>query len=694
MRWKNLIGQIGIFFLGFCGSLYVALTPANSMMNWYSIDDAFYYYKVAQNVLSGYGFSFDQINLTNGFHPLWMIICLCVFGLSKVNLLLPLRVLILVSGTLNGLTGVFLYGLLKKYLHPAAAVLGAVVWMMLPSVYNTTAVHGMEAIISAFFLVLFLSQCVNLIQSPSQSKSKRILSLLLAGLLASLFILSRLDNVFVAFVVGMFLILRVQRMNRLLVFDMVAILIAAILAWIMRFGANPNTLNTYSMYPLLLIGLLTKPVILFFMGFYSPSIKDSLLKFILRLGISSLLFVGVEFLLQLLLRNLGFNLLVSRSVILLDAIVSIALIGLLRLFYFPKQSVSQIPSSPWQSFRNWLKRDLGRIFADGLVFAAPVILIIGTYLGINKLLFGTFAPVSGQIKAWWGVLSNTVYTETHTLVDLLGLSPSSGNGPWSLLTSPIAKISLAIVNFDGPETKALPTRLFLSLTLIIFILLVFLLSRKNGLLARKSFTLLVPALIIGCFLQITNYTARSYAHTRFWYWIVESFVLVLLGAIFSSYFFEKLRSWTKSEVTNLVLLMLGTFLVIFLHTRFILNLSPQYVAPEHEDDYLLAIRELEKYTDEGSLIGMTGGGTTAYFIQNRTIVNLDGLINSAEYFQAMKTGTAGEFLDKLPLDYVYGKPYALYETEPYAEIFADRLEPVGFIHGGEAFTLYKYISVR
>lgn len=114
MRKKDLIGQIGIFLLGFCGSLYVAITPANSMMNWYNIDDAFYYYKVAQNVLTGHGFTFDQINLTNGFHPMWMVVCLGVFWLSRYNLLLPLRALILVSGVLNGLTGVILFRLLKK----------------------------------------------------------------------------------------------------------------------------------------------------------------------------------------------------------------------------------------------------------------------------------------------------------------------------------------------------------------------------------------------------------------------------------------------------------------------------------------------------------------------------------------------------------------------------------------------------
>jgi len=694
MRWKNLIGQFGIFLLGFCGSLYVALTPANSMMNWYSIDDAFYYYKVAQNVIGGYGFTFDQINLSNGFHPLWMIVCLCVFGLSKQNLLLPLRVLILVSGAFNGLTGVFLFRLLKKFLHPAAAVLGAVVWMLLPSVYNTTAVHGMEAILSAFFLVLFLLQSVNIIQSEHQSRSKRITSLLIAGLLAALFILSRLDNVFVAFTIGMFLILRVQRMNRLLVFDLVAILIAAVCSWIVRFGTTPSALNAYSMYPMLLIGLLIKPVILYFMGFYSPTIKDSLFKFILRLGISGLAFLVLEYILQRLLQSLGFNLLLSRSVIFIDAAITTILIGLLRLFFFQKQSATQTPPSPWRLFFNWVKNDLGRIITDGLIFAAPVVILIGTYMGINKVIFGIYTPVSGQIKAWWGVLSNTVYATTTTLVDLLGMSPSSGNGPWSLLTSLIAKTSIGITKIFEPGANELPTRLFLTLNLLVFILLVFLLSRKDGLLARKSFSLLVPALIIGCFLHITNYTARSYAHTRFWYWIIESFVLVILGAIFSSYFFEKIKKWTKTEVPNRILLMLGILLVLFLHTRFILNLSPQVVAPENEANYLQTARELEKYTDEGSLIGMTGGGTTAYFIENRTIVNLDGLINSAEYFQALKTGTAGDFLDRLPLDYVYGKPYILFDTEPYGQIFTTRLKEIGYIHGGDAFTLFRYISSR
>jgi len=43
---------------------------------WLSIfpDDAYYYLRIAQNIVAGLGSSFDGINQTNGYHPLWMMI--------------------------------------------------------------------------------------------------------------------------------------------------------------------------------------------------------------------------------------------------------------------------------------------------------------------------------------------------------------------------------------------------------------------------------------------------------------------------------------------------------------------------------------------------------------------------------------------------------------------------------------------
>ena len=40
-----------------------------------TFDDAFYYFGIARNVAHGHGSTFDGINPTNGYHPLWQAIC-------------------------------------------------------------------------------------------------------------------------------------------------------------------------------------------------------------------------------------------------------------------------------------------------------------------------------------------------------------------------------------------------------------------------------------------------------------------------------------------------------------------------------------------------------------------------------------------------------------------------------------------
>ena len=47
-----------------------------------TFDDAFYYFGIARNIVAGHGSTFDGINATNGYHPLWMGICLIPFALG------------------------------------------------------------------------------------------------------------------------------------------------------------------------------------------------------------------------------------------------------------------------------------------------------------------------------------------------------------------------------------------------------------------------------------------------------------------------------------------------------------------------------------------------------------------------------------------------------------------------------------
>ena len=63
-----------------------------------TFDDAFYYFGIARNVAHGHGSTFDGIDPTNGYHPLWMLLSVPVYALGMdgtpaVRVLLAVQVL-------------------------------------------------------------------------------------------------------------------------------------------------------------------------------------------------------------------------------------------------------------------------------------------------------------------------------------------------------------------------------------------------------------------------------------------------------------------------------------------------------------------------------------------------------------------------------------------------------------------------
>src|SRR3989304_8457148 len=90
--------------------LYAATSDAYNFPNaWFIRDDAYYYFKVAQNISEGSGSSFDGINPTNGYHPLWLWLCIPIFSLARFDLILPLRVMLIV------MAGVSLIALIMNF---------------------------------------------------------------------------------------------------------------------------------------------------------------------------------------------------------------------------------------------------------------------------------------------------------------------------------------------------------------------------------------------------------------------------------------------------------------------------------------------------------------------------------------------------------------------------------------------------
>src|SRR3970282_1566041 len=138
-------------------SLYAALSDAQNLSwRWFTRDDAYYYFKVAQNISEGHGSTFDGINQTNGYHPLWMLVCIPIFALARFDLILPLRVLLLVMSGLSVVTGILLYRLIGRVFTPALGGIAALFWGFSWDVLNTLYQNGLESGIAAFFLVLLV----------------------------------------------------------------------------------------------------------------------------------------------------------------------------------------------------------------------------------------------------------------------------------------------------------------------------------------------------------------------------------------------------------------------------------------------------------------------------------------------------------------------------------------------------------
>jgi len=162
----------------------------------YFTDDFYYYLVIAKNLASSGVSSFNGIQLTNGYHPLWLVVITALIAVlgSGLSFFVTLTVLIwlLVAGTFVQLlrlsklcsssTDVRPRGEPQESPHVYAAALFSALYM---AVLSRT---GMEISLGLFFLVTFY---LRVVQLPLERQDTP--QVLLTGLIASLAVLARID---------------------------------------------------------------------------------------------------------------------------------------------------------------------------------------------------------------------------------------------------------------------------------------------------------------------------------------------------------------------------------------------------------------------------------------------------------------------------------------------------------------------
>lgn len=684
---KNIWFELIIISLTLAIHGYAAFSDLHNFPNiWFTRDDAYYYFKVAQNISEGLGSTFDGINLTNGYHPLWMLICIPIFALARFDLILPLRVLLLVLACMRATTAILLYHLLKKYLTLPIAMLAALYWAFSYRLHGLIYQQGLETGLGFLCLLWFLT----LLQRFGEDR--KILSttpprIALLGFAAALVMLSRLDMVFLAGFFGLWIVFRNTPLGYLLTIDMLIIFASVPAAFISRVGLPEYYLYSSAAILTIALNLATKIPALYFIGLYKHPADIKPIKILRKILFVNLIGDGITLSLLSVLNAAGtFIEGFPRSSLLINAFLSSTLILFSRygILLFGRRNTKQT-LEPIDQFRsNWHSW-----LTDGLAFFIPLTGILGFYSVGSKIIFGTATPVSGQIKRWWGSFTSKVYGgSARTPLEFFGITGNGDFNTWYPITNKLefwnSNIERRLIRMSYDESYIL----ILILLLLIMSLILFI-NRKHT--SRVSLKLAFIPLVAGSGIQTLAYNLTGYSAMKEWYWISQQVLIVYIAALL-------LDILTRSFQKKTVGLYAVWVFVIFAGSTYITPMgvntidNMQYGHTDRNEPFMNIVAFVEKNTPPGSIIGMTGGGNVGYYISgDRTIVNMDGLINSYEYFMAHKQGLGGKYLAEIGLEYIFANPNFL-EAQPYRGQYTNQVEIIDYF-GGKAIMKFLPINI-
>ena len=437
------------------------------------------------------------------------------------------------------------------------------------------------------------------------------------------------------------------------------------------------------------LGLIVKIPCAFLFGLYQHSGLSSRRKLLKQLFLSSVISSTIIGLLMITGQRLGIlEGSFPRITILMDLAFTFLLFGISRLIFMglrtdkALQHSSEATKDTEDKPRIYFLQHWRKWFNDGLVYYGVVFGSLGIYMLWNRLAFGTFSPVSGQIKQWWASLPGRAYGgASHDLLSFFGINYSTEENAWNPASSIIGSWAEKLYRLRIVDTWRY---LILLALLAIAFYLILRLNKQKGKSAVTQFAI-IP-LLSAAWLQVLYYNLPGYAAFKEWYWVGQLVLIVLTISLVIGILYKLLARFQNVQV---VFWLLAAYVGISMGTaywRHIQNSMP-YNYWEADAPFLDVSPLLEEHTEPGSIIGITGGGNIGYFIHDRTVTNMDGLINSYPYFQALQARQAGAYLEATGLDYVLANP-AILDQQPYKGQFNEYMDHLNVYYGGKELMKY------
>jgi hypothetical protein len=182
-RWTAALPIIVL--VGFLAVLLVHLTGGGERYLSFFVDDFFYYLVIARNLAFHGASTFNGLQATNGYHPLWLLTIAFLYRLFGTHFAFFVALLVLIWLLVCGSYRALLAAQLSLGIAPIPGLACALFSVTFMAVLART---GMEVGLALFFLCLFWERMA---ARPLEVQTSA--EALVSGLLASALVLSRID---------------------------------------------------------------------------------------------------------------------------------------------------------------------------------------------------------------------------------------------------------------------------------------------------------------------------------------------------------------------------------------------------------------------------------------------------------------------------------------------------------------------
>jgi hypothetical protein len=180
----------GLLIIAAILRFWVSWQPVENLITKNIPDDAFYYFVIARNVTNIGSVSLDGVGITNGFHPLWLVLLLPIFMWARVGAELPIHLTLSLASLIDIGSVFLLVRLAANLLHDwrVGLVVGSI-YAFNPFVILQVT-NGLETSLGIFTALLFLTAYQDwLITASNGKKAIRV------GFFAGLMFLARTDYI-------------------------------------------------------------------------------------------------------------------------------------------------------------------------------------------------------------------------------------------------------------------------------------------------------------------------------------------------------------------------------------------------------------------------------------------------------------------------------------------------------------------